>query len=303
MPPWLDALLPTGIDRYTVAIGEHRVHVMEVGRGRPVLMVHGNPSWGFLYRKVMEELAGEPLRLIAPDLVGLGFSSRPARTWRHTVDGHGSVIGRLVDALDLRDVVLVGQDWGGCIGLYAFHERRERLTGMVMLNTVVGPPKPGFKATAFHRFARLPLVSDLAFGIGLPAAGMFLVQGDKRSIRGRVARAYRYPLRGGPSRNRAALELARMVPDSLEHFSVEAMRTCQEIFESTAAPVSLVWGDRDPVLGTVRGWLHKLRPDAEVTRTQAGHFLQEEVPVEIAEAIRSVVARSARAGGAGEASG
>jgi haloalkane dehalogenase len=230
--------------------------------------------------------------LIAPDIVGLGFSSRPPASFRHTIEAHSAIIGEVIDILELDDTIFVGQDWGGPIGLHAFRHRRDRLTGLVMLNTVVGPPKPGFKSTAFHRFARLPVISDVAFGIGFPQAGMFLAQGDKGSIRGAVARAYRYPLRGGPKRNRATLELARMVPDSQEHYSIAPLRECQEVFTEVNVPVSMVWGDRDPVLGSVRSWLEKLRPDAEVTRTRAGHFLQEEVPDEIADAVRSVVSRS-----------
>jgi haloalkane dehalogenase len=83
-----------------------------------------------------------------------------------------------------------------------------------------------------------------------------------------------------------------MVPDSQEHYSIAPLRECQEVFTEVNVPVSMVWGDRDPVLGSVRSWLEKLRPDAEVTRTRAGHFLQEEVPDEIADAVRSVVSRS-----------
>src|SRR5947207_800196 len=84
--------------------------------------------------------------------------------------------------------VSVGQDWGGPIGLRALADRRERLAGLVVLNTVVGPPRPGFKPTAFHRFARLPLVADGVFRLlGFPQNAMRFAQGDRGSIRGEVA--------------------------------------------------------------------------------------------------------------------
>lgn len=288
MPDWIERQLPAGIQRYAVRIAGHRLHVMEIGRGRPVLLLHGNPTWGFLYRKVAAALAGQPLRLIMPDLVGLGFSDKPRDLSPHRLDDHGRWLGELIDGLGLEDLILVGQDWGGPIGLLALAERRPRLAGLVLLNTVVGPPRQGFKATAFHRFSRLPVVSDLAFRVGrFPQVGLALAQGDKGSIRGQVARAYRYPLRRIAD-NAAPLAMARMVPDSFDHPSIEPLQRCQALVESWNGPAAIVWGDRDPVLGRVRSWIEKLLPAARVTRTDAGHFLQEEVPDEIAAAIAAV---------------
>lgn len=287
LPDWLARMVP--FDRYVVEVEGHRIHVMESGAGTPVLALHGNPSWSFLWRKVAAALQGEPYRLVMPDLVGLGFSDHPPAAF-HTLEAHGRVMGGLVDALGLDRLVLVGQDWGGPIGLRALADRRERLAGLVVLNTVVGPPRPGFRATAFHRFARLPVLSDVAFrGLGLPQLLMPLVQGDRLGMGPEVIRAYRYPLKG-LSGNAAPLALARMVPDSLEHPSIPALRRCQEVVERFQGPAAIVWGDRDPVLGRVRSHIERLLPHAAVTRTQAGHFLQEEVPVEIAAAIRGVVA-------------
>jgi haloalkane dehalogenase len=281
-------MLPFG--RALVDIGEHRVHVMEAGAGRPVLMLHGNPTWGFLYRKVAAELLGEPLRLIMPDLVGLGLSDKPRKLAAHTLENHGRWMAALIERLDLRDLVFVGQDWGGPIGLSAL-AKTGRMAGLVLLNTAVGPPRPGSRSTRFHRFARRPLLSDLAFRVfGFPQNNLSLVQGDKASIQGEVARAYRFPLRRLADRA-APLALARMVPDSLEHPSVAALNECQSFVERFSGPSAIVWGDRDPVLGRARAQVEKLLPRAEVTRTEAGHFLQEEVPGAIAAAIRSVAGK------------
>src|SRR5262245_61749641 len=263
------------------------MHVMDWGEGRPVLLQHGNPTWGFLYRKVVAALARAPLRLIAPDLVGLGFSDKPGAE-AHTLENHARWLGAVVDQLGLENVVFVAHDWGGPIGLRAFADRPDRMTGLVVLNTVVGPPRPGFRPSAFHRLARMPIVSALLFrGFGFPQRALHRVQGDPASIRGEVARAYRFPLQG--LRNNAApLALARMVPDSMSHPSIEPLRRCQQVVEAFEGPAAIVWGDRDPVLGRVRSWIEKLLPAAGVTTTAAGHFLQEEVPAEIAAGIRSV---------------
>ena len=263
------------------------MHVMEWGEGRPVLLQHGNPAWGFLYRKVMTALASAPLRLIVPDLVGLGFSDKPG-AHAHTLENHARWLGALLDQMKLEDLVFVAHDWGGPIGLRALADRPGRLGGLVVLNTVVGPPRPGFRPSAFHRLARIPVVSTLLFrGLSFPQRVLHRVQGDPESVRGDVARAYRFPLEG-LARNAAPLALARMVPDSMSHPSIEPLRRCQQVVEAFTGPAAIVWGDRDPVLGRVRTWIEKLLPKALVTRTSAGHFLQEEVPEEIAAAIRSV---------------
>lgn len=291
LPPWLDAMVP--FDRYSVRVEGHRLHVMETGEGRPVVMLHGNPTWGFLYRKVASALSGQPLRLIMPDLVGLGFSDKPRDPEAHQLDHHIRWIGALIDGLDLQGALFVGQDWGGPIGLGAFAERKERLSGMVILNTVIGPPRPGFRATAFHRFARMPLISDLAFrGLGFPQIALHLAQGDKNSIRGKVARAYRAPLSSFADRV-APLALARMVPDSHDHPSIPPLERCFQLVSKFTGPAAIVWGKRDPVLGSVLGHVRRTLPDAPVTETGAGHFLQEEVPDEIAAAIKDVAGRIA----------
>jgi haloalkane dehalogenase len=286
-------MFPAGMRRRMVDADGLRVHVAEWGPpdAQPILMLHGNPSWGFLYRKVVAELAGDRLRLVVPDLVGLGCSDKPRDASLHTLDNHGRWIGNLIDRLGLDDIVLVVQDWGGPIGLAAFPHRMDRLRGLVLLNTVVGPPRPGFKPTGFHRFARMPVVSDLVFRLGFPQNVMTLVQGDKTSLLGNAARAYRWPLRRLDDRI-APLAMARMVPDSHQHPSIATLEACLGVVTMFRGPVAIVWGDRDPVLGSVRSYLERLLPDAPVTRTAAGHFLQEEVPAEIAAAIRGVVART-----------
>jgi haloalkane dehalogenase len=267
------------------------MHVMEQGEGRPVVMLHGNPTWGYLWRKVAVALAGEPLRIILPDLVGLGLSDKPRDPSAHTLENHARWFGALLDTLALDRFIFVGQDWGGPVGLRALADRPTRVAGLVLANTVIGPPRPGFKSTAFHRFARLPVVADVAFRVaGFPQNALFWAQGDKRSITGEVARAYRWPLRHFGDRV-APLALARMVPDSDAHPSIAALRRCQEFVDGFKGPIAVVWGDRDPVLGRVRSFIERHLPSVPVTRTNAGHFLQEEVPGELAAAVRDVTRR------------
>ena len=111
LPPWLASQVPD--NRYRVDLGEYRMHVMETGdrNGRVLLMVHGNPTLGFLYRRIVGELSGDQYRIVLPDLIGLGFSDTPRDPAAHRLDSHQRWLGALIEALDLRDVLLVVQDW------------------------------------------------------------------------------------------------------------------------------------------------------------------------------------------------
>lgn len=267
------------------------MHVMETGEGLPVVLLHGNPSWGFLNRRIATALTADPLRIIMPDLIGLGLSDKPTDPAEHTLERHIGWMRALLEALDIDRCVMGVQDWGGAIGVGALASSPRVRAGLVVMNTALTPPRPGFRATAFHRFARLPVVSDVAFRVfGFPQFGMRFTQGDRASISGHVARAYTYPL-WRLRDNVAPLALARMVPNDFDHPSIEPLRRCQEWIERFDGPAAIVWGDRDPVLGRLRSWMEKLFPTAPVTRTDAGHFLQEEVPEEIASAVRDVAGR------------
>lgn len=290
LPLWISKMLPTNNIRYCVKVDDHQImHVTESGQGFPVLMLHGNPTWGILYRRVMEKLAGEEIRCIAPDLIGLGFSSKPRSMDEHTLENHARWVGALIDQLDVKQLVFVGQDWGGPIGLRALSIRPRLLNGLVILNTAIAPPRQDFKPTAFHKFSRMPVISNIAFrGFGFPQNMLHRIQGNPASISGNTARAYKYPLRKFKD-NIAPLALARMVPDTQTHPSVAPLRKCQALVESFNGPAEIVWGDKDPILGRAFKRVQALLPNAGVTRTQAGHFLQEEEPDEIAAAIRKVV--------------
>ncbi|MFQ5525592.1 MAG: alpha/beta fold hydrolase [Thermoanaerobaculia bacterium] len=265
-----------------------RLHLVDHGPRdtRAIWLQHGNPTWSFLWRKVMAEIPD--LRVIAPDLLGCGLSDKPRRVGDHTLTRHRSAVTELLDRLELDEVVLVGQDWGGpMVALLGAHAPT-RVSGLVLANTSVLVPKRP-RGKAFHRFATLPVVSPLVFRLaGFPLRSLHRTQGDPRSISGDVARAYRWPLRGW--RNRAApIGLARMVPTSPEHPSLPLLREGESWALGYDGPVELIWGLRDPILGGLLRRHQERLPSARVTRTQAGHFLQEEVPEAFVAAIRRLV--------------
>src|SRR5947209_891598 len=293
LPAFLTSLLPYRRAVHVLQSGAdagRRIHFIDQGdpAARPVVMLHGNPTWSFLWRQVIARLP--EFRCVAPDLLGLGLSDRLPRIADHTVDRHGAAMAEVVEALDLRGVILVGQDWGGPIAAQVGARLPERIAGLVLANTAVTVPTHP-RGTLFHRFARIPGVSDLVFrGFGFPQNLLSSIQGDKRSIRGKVARAYQWPLRTWRDRV-APLALARMVPDGPEHPSMPALRRGAEWVLSFRGPTALVWGMRDPILGKALRHLERALPGAPVTRTAAGHFLQEEVPEELAAAVQDVARR------------
>lgn len=291
LPPFLRPALP--FERVAVHLdggpsAGRRLHAVDHGpRGAPVAWLqHGNPTWSFLWRKVIAELPA--MRIVAPDLLGLGLSDTIGLD-EHAVETHVDALERLAGELELDGpVVLVGQDWGGPLVAGLGERLGDRVAGLVLANTsVLVPERP--RGTAFHRLARLPIVSELLFrGLGFPQIALHRAQADPGSIRGDVARAYRWPLRGW-RRRAAPLALARMVPDGPDHPAVPALRRGEAWVRSFPGPVELVWGTEDPILGRALPRHERALPEARVTRTdRAGHFLQEEVPELVAAAVRRV---------------
>jgi len=290
VPSWIDDELP--FNRRVFAGGGQAIHFIDHGDGPPILLLHGNPTWCYLWRKVIGILAAEHVRVIAPDLVGFGLSDKPRDPKIHTLDFHVCRISALVQALDLRDLTIAGQDWGGPISAVMAARNPDRIRGAVFANTGIRVPNHPPRVTPFHRFSRMPAISDLAFRhLNLLVRGLRFAQGDRSSIGPTERRAYLYPFRR--LRDRAApLALARLVPTSLSSPVYRTLQEADDWARSFTGPVRLVWGLRDPLLGRTVHGMRKLFPDAPVTETAAGHFLQEEVPEELAEAVLQVVAEA-----------
>ena len=286
LPDWLADEMP--FRRRIFAGAGHTVHFVDDGDGPVVWLQHGNPTWCYLWRKVIRLLLDRGMRVIAPDLVGLGLSDKPRDPAVHTLAFHGGQAAALAGALGLSELTIVGQDWGGPI-MAALAARRPGLVrAAVFANTSLAAPRRPPRLTWFHRLSHMPVVSDMFFRYLMgPARMMARVQGDPASIGPAQRRAYLYPLARLADRA-APLALARMVPDSLEHPTVAALAPGEAWAAGFAGPVRLVWGTRDPIMGPALRGMRKLFPGAPVVETQAGHFLQEEVPEVLAEAIVAV---------------
>jgi len=286
IPDWIAADYP--FRRRIAKMDGRRIHFVDDGDGPIVVLMHGNPTWSYLWRKVIDRLLPGGFRCIAPDLLGLGLSDKPTQVKAHSLDMHIDVMRRLFDALEMSEVTIVGQDWGGPIVTGAAARSNVKVRAVVYANTQVLAPDKRIKATAFHRFSHAPVVSTLAFrGFNFPVPILHRIQGDPSTIGPAEKRAYAWPLKGWSNRA-APLAMARMVPNSLDHPSIEPLRECDRFVRDFHGKAALVWGMKDPILG--RSWkrLQEALPQAAITKSSAGHFLQEEVPDELAAAIRSV---------------
>jgi haloalkane dehalogenase len=289
LPQYAAKHLSEGYKSYFVEVEPGiKVHVLEVGTGFPVFMQHGNPTSGFLYRKIAEELPKDRVRLIMPTMVGLGFSSKvPASA--HTVDNHMRWINSVLVQLQLTELVYSGQDWGGPVGMGALSLSPELIKGAVMLNTGFGAPTEPVNLSVPHAVVKFPIVGELMLEVFFSIfGGMHRLQGDPDEFPADVANLYGKPvLESGNAK--APLAMMRMVPDGPDHPSTPAMRTIVNYVGGLDIPAEIVWGMRDPILALGLPAMKQFFPEAPVTETQGGHFLQEEVPVEIAAAVLRVV--------------
>lgn len=288
LPGWLQAQLP--FRRRVYRGGPYAIHFVDEGSGPAVVMQHGNPTWCYLWRKVIACLAGSGVRVIAPDLVGLGLSDKPGDARVHTLPFHAEQIQGLLRALGADGVTIVGQDWGGpMLGLVAA-QNPGLVRAAVFANTGLRAPRREGNLSWFHRLANTPVLSDVIFRrLSFPMPVMDRVQGNRASIGRDQKRAYRYPLRR-PGDRTAPLALARMVSTGPDHPSAAPMRQVEAWAGAFSGPVRLVWGTADPILGRGLKAMGRLFPQATMVETRAGHFLQEEVPEALADAIRAVVA-------------
>ena len=286
LPDWIGDVYP--FKRRVAVIDGVRMHFVDDGEGPVVLVLHGNPTWSFLWRKVIARLLPEGVRCIAPDLIGLGLSDKPGDPAAHTFEMHSGKLIALVQALDLRDITIVGQDWGGPILTATAARNPGRVRAVVYANTAVLSPGKRIRATRFHRFSNRPIISDIAFrGLNFTVRMMPRTQGDPSSIGPLEKRAYAWPINSWAKRA-APLGLARMVATSAGHPSLPLMEECDQWVRGFEGPAALVWGLRDPILGRSLKRIREALPQAAVTETQAGHFCQEEIPDEIAAAILGV---------------
>ena len=256
-----------------------RMHYVDEGAGDPILLLHGEPTWAYLYRKMIPRLA-EVARAIAPDYFGFGRSDKPTRVQDYAYDFHYGSIERLGEELDLRETTVVMQDWGGPIGLRLAVEHPERVSRLVILNTGIGAGRaPSEEWLRFRAFVRR-VGAELVPGQLIRISCVGELPDD-------VVEAYNAPF-PTPESKAGVIAFPELVPTEVDHPSAAKMLEVREALTRWDRPALVLFSDSDLIFSPAVAERMAARipgaGPAEIV-PGAGHFLQEEKGEEIAERI------------------
>lgn len=254
--------------------------------GRTVLLLHGEPSWSYLYRHMIPALVAAGHRVVAPDLIGFGRSDKPADRNDYTYERHVAWLSQWFTDLGLQDVTMFCQDWGGLLGLRLVAAFPERFAGVVVANTGL-PIGAGF-SDGFTQW--------LAFSQSTPdlPIGRIVNGGTARTLSADEEAAYDAPFPDASYKG-GACQFPTLVPITAEHASVEENKAAWAVLTHFDKPFVTAFSDADPITAGGESVFQKLVPGAKgqphVTLSGA-HFLQEDCPDDIVAVIEGVLTRS-----------
>ncbi|MGH3330005.1 MAG: haloalkane dehalogenase [Nocardioidaceae bacterium] len=270
--------------------GQLRMAYVESGPsdGPVALLLHGEPTWSFLYRHVMPVLADAGIRSVVPDLVGFGRSDKPTQVGDHTYARHVEWVRALAfDVLDLREVTVVGQDWGGLIGLRLAAEHPDRFARIVAANT--GLPTGDFEMPELWWMFRRAIESAETLDIGRSVQA-----GCLQPLSDEVRAAYDAPFpdesfKAGPR------AMPTLVPTSPDDPAAAANRAAWDVLTTVEMPFLVAFSDRDPITGPMAPVFRKIVHGAQGLEHPviegAGHFLQEDAGEPLGRAVADFVGR------------
>lgn len=282
-----------------------RLHYVDEGSGEPILMLHGNPTWSYLYRHLIADLRSS-YRCVALDHLGFGFSDKPRRG-DYSMRAHTQRLGNFVSKLGLTGVTLVVQDWGGIIGLGWAVRNKPLVKRLVIMNTTGFPPAGRGELL---KMKPAPWGFLMLYPLKLPVVGELFVQGAngfvKRLLPAGIHHRERldrntmsgyldpYPTWGS---RRAHLASVRQIPLSPRHPTWRLLQEIDAELDGWQVPTQLVWGMRDPVFVPwfLEQFEKKLPNHAPTVRIEdASHFLQDDTPAPIITTIREFMQSGAR---------
>jgi len=263
--------------------GELRVHYVDEGPADadPVLLLHGEPSWSFLYRKMIPVITAAGHRAVAPDLVGFGRSDKPSKRDDYTYQRHVDWMWTVLEQLDLRNVTFVGQDWGGLIGLRLVAEHADRFARVVAANTFLptGDRDPGDAFLAWQKFSQETPTFP---------AGRIVNGGCVTELPEAVIAAYDAPF-PDETYKEGARQFPLLVPTSPSDPAAEPNRRAWQVLSKFDKPFLTAFSDSDPITGGADRVLQEAIPGAKgrphTTLSGGGHFLQEDVGEELARVL------------------
>ncbi len=269
--------------------GTLRVHHLDEGdpSAPVVLLLHGEPSWSYLYRHMIPVLVDAGLRAVAPDLVGFGRSDKPSNRIDYTYARHVQwLTSHVIDGLDLRDITLVCQDWGGLLGLRLVTAHPERFAGVVAANTFLptGDGKPGDAFLAWQKFSQ----ETETFPVGGIING-----GCTTDLTPEVIAAYDAPF-PDETYKEGARQFPALVPTSPDDPEAPANRAAWEVLSTFERPFLCAFSDQDPITrGNERHLIERIvgaKGQPHTTIEGGGHFLQEDRGPQLAQVVIDLIA-------------
>jgi haloalkane dehalogenase len=257
-----------------------RMHYLDEGEGPTILLLHGEPSWSYLYRKMIPPLVASGYRTVAPDLIGFGRSDKPADRNEYTYQRHVDWVIALIEELDLTDITLFCQDWGGLIGLRIVAEHPDRFERVVASNTFL--PTGDFDlGETFHKWRKFSQEVE-EFPIGAS-----VVRGCASEVPPEVLAAYDAPFPDETFKE-GARQFPALVPATPDDPAADANRAAWEVLKRFDKPFLTAFGDSDPITRGADAFLQMLIPGAQGqphTTVVGGGFIQEDKGEELAQIV------------------
>ena len=274
-----------------VDFGEARMHFVDEGNSNAdetVLMLHGEPSWSYLYRKMIPIVAAAGHRVIAPDLIGFGRSDKYTEAEKYTYQLHVDSIKNLIEKLDLQNITLVCQDWGGLIGLRIVGEMPERFSRVVAANTFL-PTGDEETPKAFKMWLKM------SQALPIFPVGKVIKMGCTSTLSKDVIYAYKAPFPKEKYKTGAKV-FPRLVPITPDYPASDANRAAWDSLRKFEKPFLTAFSDGDPITRGADKVLQKLIPGAKdrphTTIKGGGHFLQEDNGEELAQIVVDFIRKS-----------
>jgi haloalkane dehalogenase len=279
-PEWVDEQLFPFQSRF-VELDGHRVHYVDEGSGPILLMLHGNPTWSFVYREVIQSLRNQ-FRCIALDYPGFGLSvAGPG--YRYLPEEHAAVTSAFIEHLDLSGITLVAQDWGGPIGLSAAERSPDRFDGLVVANTWAWPLNGDLHFELFSHLMGGLVGRELIRRVNL-FVNVIIPAGHRRRKPSTAEMAHYRAAQSTPQRRHAGA----VFPRSLTHSRAFLAGVADNLHAVEQLPALIAWADADFAFRDRerRRWEQRLPHHTTIILRGAGHYLQSDAPDEFAEAIR-----------------